>query len=549
MPALGRKAAAVLAGALFLATTSASLDGDAAARTGSGRVAAKGGKKPLATKPPSKPKGPAGPRKTPPADAPPARAALSVDLPLATRHLAGGVLVIAIPSSTAQVVAVTVVEGAGASSDPPDRSGLASLRARLDGTRATAERRSLLIAERGGDVSTRVEAEQVVSSYVVPAGELALPLWLESDRLEARVSEETLVGSLRAMAEAREHDPAARHRSGLDSLVYSGFAPYAHDPDGTADELVAIRNDAVAGTLPARPTRPIVVVITGAITADAALEAADRELAGVAARPAAASTLALPDQTNQREAVAPDARAATGTLWVGFAVPPAAEVDHAALEVAAAMLASGPRSRLDRALVDGGLAESAHAQLERRRGPSELRIEVDLAPGADPVRAREITERTLLELGRSPPPPDEVRRAIAWLIAERVRTLSDPSALANEIARMAVREPDAFAGPKGSVHADLDRWNATTGDAVARAVATHLSPIRRNVLEVRPEHPLEAPTGPSFSKAPPRLPGLGRTPGGVAGKPPPGAVTPGAKPAKAPPAKGPRRPAKKRGKP
>jgi len=524
------------------------------------RVAAKGGKKPA---------GKAGPRGSTPAvgrrnvQAPAARAPLTIDLPLATRHLAGGVLVIAIPSATAQVIAVTVAEGAGASSDPADRGGLASLRARLGGTRASAERRPALVAERGGEVSIRVGAEDVLTTYVLPTGELALPLWLESDRLLARVSEETLVGSLRAMTEARERDPAARHRSALDALIYSGFAPYAHDPDGKADELLAIRNDAVAGTLAPRPTRPVVVVITGAISAESALLAADHELAGIAARPSPALAGALPDQTNQREAAVTDARARTATLWLGFAIPTAATADHAALEIAAALVANAPRSRLERALIDEGIARAAHAEIDPRRGPSELRIEVDLAPGADPVRAREVTERALLELGKSSPPPDELRRAVAWLVAERVATLSDPASLATFVARAALREPDTFSGPTGSVRADLHRWSAIAGDAVTRAVATHLSPIRRNVVEVKPERPLEALARPSFPKAAPKrgasgsaakpqqdpkkaLPPLGSKPGPV-GKPAPAKAAPG----KAAPSKPPReaRPAKKRGKP
>jgi predicted Zn-dependent peptidase len=562
VPVLGRQAAGFLAAALFLAATTGGGDASGAPPTsGSSRWAQraqKGGKRP--TPKPAKPKA-GGPRK--PVEAPPARP-LSIDLPLWTRHLSGGVLVVAVPSATAQIVAVTVVEGAGAASDPAGRGGLASLRARLDGARASAERRAALVTERGGDAWVEVEREQVVARYVLPAGELALPLWLEADRLEARVSEATLVGSLRAMTEARDRDPSVRQRGALDALVYSGLAPYAHDPDGTADELLAIRNDAVAGTLAPRPPRPIVVVITGAITAERALLDADAQLAGVVARPATAPSVALPDQTNQREADLTDARTATGSLWVGFAIPPGSEADHAALEVAAAILANGPRSRLERALIDEGVARGVRAELERRRGPSELRIAVDLAPGADPVRARELTERLLLELGKSAPPPDEVRRAIAWLVEKRVETLADPSALATEVARAALRDPEAFSGPKGAVEAELDRWTGTNGDAVARAVSKHLSPIRRNVVEVAPEHPLEAPTGPSLAKPAPRR-GAGAAPAKGAPKAAPAklqpAKAPPAKgqpaagapakptPAAAPPAKGTRGPAKKRGKP
>lgn len=489
------------------------------------------------------------------------RAPLTMDLPLATRHLAGGVLVIAVPNASAQVVSIVVAEGSGTASDPSDRGGLASLRARLGPARSTPAARDSLVRERGGESSILVGPDSIVSRYVVPAGELSLPLRLERDRLDARVSEDTLVGSLRAMTEAREHDPAARYRSALDGLVYSGFAPYSHDPDGSADELLAIRNDAVAGTLASRPARPIVVVITGAIDPEAALLAADRELAGVAARPASALSSTLPDQTNQREAALSDPHAATSTLWVGFAIPNAAEADAPALEVAAAILANAPRSRLERALIDDGVARAANAELELRQGHSELRIRVDLAPGADLVRAREVTERTLLELGKSAPPPGEVERAAAWLASERVRELSDPASLAAEVANMALHDPAQFAGPKGAVRADLDRWLTMNGDAVARATSTHLSPIRRNVLEVRAEHPVDAPTGASLPRpAPPRAHGgskpasqpapAGANKHGAHAKPnakpvgpPKGPPKPGAKPPHEP------RPAKKRGKP
>lgn len=440
---------------------------------------------------------PRAPRSAAAAPAAPAREA-RVELEVVRERLAGGVEVVVAPAPAAPVLAVAVIEGGGWSSDPQGRGGLASLLAHVGGSAATPERRAALLAARGGQASVHVGPDDVVSTLVVPPGELELALWLEADRLTAPIDEDALVDGLRALAAHRAADPFARHHDKLDGLAFQGWAPYAHAPDGTPEELLAIRADARAGAPSRRAARPVVVAIAGPVDPGAAIELARRHLGGISSAPASVPGGELPDQINQRAAAIVDGRARTAAVILGFAVPSAAvAADGPALELAAAVLAGGERSRIARALVDEGSASTARAWLDRRRGPSTWRVEVHVAPGGDVVTVRERVERMLVDLGKGAPRPEELERARAWLALEESDALSHLDQVAVRLGRAAAA---GAAAPLGRW--DLARWRDVSGDAVARAVTAHLSPIRRNVVEIHPQQPLEAPAPPPREAAP-----------------------------------------------
>jgi zinc protease len=500
----------------------ASLLGDGLVVSGvpAARPAAAAPKRPA--KPPAKPpvKAPARPvpgRAAAPAP-PPAPRDERIEIEIVRERLAGGVEVVVAPMPASPVLGVALLEGAGSSSDPAGRGGLTAVWSHLGGRAASPQRRSQLVADRGGRCDLRIGRDDVISTYVLPAGELELALWLEADRLAPRVEEATLVDALRAIAERHARDPFARHEERVDALAFQGFAPYAHATDGTPEELLAIREDALSGAITARPPRPLVLVIAGPVEPAAALALARHHLGPARAGVAAAPPGELPDQINQRAIAVVDAQTRTSALLLGFAVArPAVATDGPALELAAAVLAGGPRSRLARTVIDDGSASSARAWLERRSGPSMFRVEVRMAPGADPVTVRERVERATQELGKAAPRPDELQRARAWLALDESRTMGDADDVAVRLGR------DVLAGAPQIGRWDLGRWRDVDGEAVARAATTHLTPIRRNVLEVQPERPLEAPPAATPRSAPAAAP-KGRAPA----RPPRG----GAKPAK-----------------
>lgn len=477
----------------------------------------------------------AAPRATAPAPTAAAPRDERIEVEVVRERLAGGVEVVVAPMPASPVLAVALIEGAGSSSDPAGRGGLCAVSSHLGGRAASPQRRARLVADRGGRAELRIGRDDVASTYVLPPGELELALWLEADRLAPRVEEDALVDALRALAEARAQGPFPRHEERVDALAYQGFTPYAHAADGTPDELLAIRDDALSGSVTARPARPLVLVIAGPIQPAAAIALARQHLGSARAAAAAAPPGELPDQINQRAVAVVDAEVRTPALLLGFAVPRAAvTTDGPALELAAAVLAGGPRSRLARTVIDDGSASTARAWLERRTGPSMFRVETRMAPGADPVTVRERVERATQELGKGAPRPDELQRARAWLALSESRAMGRADALAVRLGR------EVIAGTAQIGRWDLGRWRDVDGDAVARAAAAHLSPIRRNVLEVQPERPLEAP--PAAAPAPRGAPARAAGPRSAPTAPPKGRA-----PAKPP--RGGGKPAKKRGSP
>jgi zinc protease len=393
-----------------------------------------------------------------------------------------GPRVLFVPDPSSPVLAVATAFPAGRRHEGAAR-GLAVHAAR---SVALASRGPRWLEERAGASEITLHDDAVTFVDTAPASELALALWTAAERLREAAKWAANQGGFVARA------PTDRER--LEELVLSA------SPETTATEPPFAERYRAEGA---------VVVLTGPFEQDEAQALVERYFGGFAephreARAPAAPT-PLPEQTSRRSAFIE--RAGPRHLYGGFAVPGLGSDAHAPLELAALVLESRVRARLQ---LDG--AARFTARLGGRTGVDLLVFEAELTPRGDTERLRGALERELSSLARSGPTAAELAEARARRDAANLDALASPSTLASTLARselLALPAPEPLGGAP-----------SPDAKAVARAIGVYLGPTRSTFVEQRPPPPPHAPKPPGLAEEPTPPPkGKPTKPAAAAAKP------------------------------
>lgn len=452
--------------------------------------------KPPAKKPPAAAKKPAA--KKPAAAAPkasakkpsaPADAPIALELPIQRAKLDNGLRVVMSVDRNAPTVSVAIAYDVGARDEPQGRSGVAHLVEQLmfEGSKnVSAGDHRRLIEARGGALEAETTPDSTRFVMTLPAGDLALGLWLEADRMRSlTLAEDAFVRRRRLTLEELRGQvtsaPRAAARSKLEELVYQGYWPYAHPVLGLPADLekadAAWARDLFALYGPDRA----VLTLAGDFEPKAAMELVLRYFGGIAARGAAPLKDApLPEQTSQRTAVVQHQAALAPELLYGWPVPPIRHADYHALTVAAAVLGGGEGSRLHQLLaLEKAMAQDVRATVEGRRGPGVFVIDARLLDGAKVPEVQKLIEAELQALTKRGPSDAELARARQLVQARWVAGLQPSGARALRLAELELTLGDARQLPD-----ELARFAAVTREDVQRVARDHLTPTRRSVVEV-----------------------------------------------------------------
>jgi predicted Zn-dependent peptidase len=140
--------------------------------------------------------------------------------------------------------------------------------------------------------------------------------------------------------------------------------------------------------------------------------------------------------------------------------------DTIALEVAARVLVGGRRGRMQRALVDAGLASEVHVDVVHQHGGGELRFTATAKPGVEPQQLATAMRATIVELRDRGVDVATVRAAAAALDAELVTSLESLAVRADQIAAWA-----AYTGNASYLDNARAAFRAIRPDDVRRALA------------------------------------------------------------------------------
>jgi zinc protease len=359
----------------------------------------------------------------------------------------------------------------------------------FDGSRHLAAGEHVrLLEEAGGskiDGSTDFEATTFVET--VPPGRLPLALWLESERmgfLAERVDAEAVTREWQAAdAEEDETHRGTGVRAGREALfgeIFPAGHPYHRDSNriglgvfGLGD----VQRFMHTWYSPANAT----LVVAGAFDAAATLALAEKYFAGLAA-PAPPARAQVADERKVPD-VWLDVTAAMPFEIVAFdwLAPPIDQQGDLALDLAATVLRN-PGGRVERELVERGLAHSVTVREQSQTEGSVFHFDVNLTPGVDPAAVITAVDQILADLGTrlTPAEVEPARRAWKDLLLARLQTS------AGRVSVLARPKPltDPF---------DLAKYDAIDAATIMATVRRVLVPARSAVMVVH-----KVPTSPWY---------------------------------------------------
>ncbi len=443
--------------------------------------------------------GPAGPA-DPPKD--PAVASLTrLALSLQRVTLDNGLRVVLNPDASSPTIAVSVTYDVGARNEAPGQSGFAHLFEHMmfQGSKNVKRGQHFtLISERGGTLNGTTSADRTNYFESLPSSELELTLFLEADRMRwLSVTAENLENQRAVVKEEYRmrvnNAPYGKSRLRLQELAFQDYAPYAHPTIGSMQDLDAAKLEWVQTFFAAHyGPNNAVLTISGDFDVDAAVELTRKYFGGAERReppafpapspePGAAPASKSPLVTAKREVVE-DLNVKTPGIYWGYRIPPRIAPGHAALEVAALLLADGESSRLYQKLVrDRGLLQRVGAWTNDHRGPDLFGLFGALSDKGKLEEVERLLEAELKRLRTTPPDEKELERIKARIKNHFVFELQSNRARATRLG-----EYEVFFGDARTVVRDLTAYLAVTPRDVQRAAAEYLIPERRVAVEVRP---------------------------------------------------------------
>jgi zinc protease len=386
-------------------------------------------------------------------------------------------------------VCVSVWYRVGSSDETPERTGFAHLFEHLfkNSEHMPAHHYDVLRRVGASEANASTSSDRTAYYEVVPAHELPLALWLESDRMgyfppgmEAeRLAQQQAV--VRAERRQRYEDvPYGPERFALAAALYPEGHPARHLTIGLHDHIQAATLDDVmrfyrTWYVPANAT----LVIAGDVDLTETHTLVDRYFGSFP--PSLRPTRPMPETPAVLGPVhgrVDDKFAALTRIHRVWHGPLAFAKDEPELDIlSSAWCAVGTGAMWRKLVYETQLAQRVSSWTSNGRIGGELHVAVDLRTGADPVRVRAILDE---ECARAID-PESIARQVTRREASAIWSLSSLSRRANLLQRymLYTDEPDGLA-------ADLARYRAVTPASIQAAMKRWLAPERMVEIETVP---------------------------------------------------------------
>jgi zinc protease len=351
--------------------------------------------------------------------------------------LANGLRVVLAESRRAPVVAHYLFYGAGGGEDPAGKSGTAHFLEHMmfKGSAHVAPGAiSLVVAKQGGQDNAFTSRDVTAYYQHIEASRLELVMRMEADRFAGpTLPAETLEAERLVILEERRQrtdaNPRARFWEAQEAALWGRQHWHGRPIIGWEDEIRAITRDDLAAFYGRRyaPANAVLVVAGDAREAEVRRLAEDL-YGGVPARPAQRHDRApapVLDGVQRFEVEDPAVREASLTRQLLAPSLLAGEAQHCyPLDVLAHLLGSGPGSRLNRALVQAGLATSVGVSYSGEvPGVTTFSVAATARQGVAPARLEATLDAEIARLLDGGVTEDEVRRSVRQLTAGAVLAL------------------------------------------------------------------------------------------------------------------------------
>jgi predicted Zn-dependent peptidase len=322
----------------------------------------------------------------------------------------------------------------------------------------------------------------------LPANQLPLALWLESDRMRTlAVTQENLDNQRDAVKEEKrlryDNQPYGQIFDLINSMVYKNFAN-AHSTIGSMEDLDdATVEDVQEFFRVYYAPNNAVLVVSGSFETETAKELIEKYFGSIPAQPLPpALDVNEPPEVAETYKVYEDKLAPFPAFLIGWKIPPHRSPEFNALYLAGKLLYDGDSSRLYQKLVKG---EESVVQLfgftDERRGPSSIFIGAIPKPEKDLSKIREVIMHEINDLATRGVKPEEMQKLQNQLLNDMIRMRQSSMTRAQHIAEFTL-----YDGNPELVNSELDELLQITPEQIQKVVAEFLNTENRALLDVVP---------------------------------------------------------------
>src|SRR5688572_2803884 len=405
--------------------------------------------------------------------------------------LKNGLRVVLNRDNTVPVVAIAVYYDVGSRNEREGRTGFAHLFEHMMFQGSENVRKAehfQYIMKAGGTMNGTTSSERTNYFETLPASELPLGLWLESDRMRSlAVTQENLDNQREAVKEEKrlryDNQPYGQIFDLISEMIYKNFAN-AHSTIGSMEDLddATVEDVQEFFRIYYAPNNAV-LSISGAFDTAKTKELVEFYFGDIASQPRPPEiNVDEPKEVAVNYREWEDKLAPFPAFLIGWKIPKRRSPEFNALYLAGKLLYDGDSSRLYQKLVKG---EESVIQLfgftDERRGPSSIFVGAIPKPEKDLSRIRETIMHEIRDLASNGPTPEEMQKLHNQLFNDAVRMRQSSMTRAQHIAEFAL-----YDGNPALINQELEELLSITPEAIRHAVEEFLNTENRALLDVVP---------------------------------------------------------------
>ena len=407
--------------------------------------------------------------------------------------LKNGLRVIISEDHTAPVFSIAITYNVGSRNERAGRTGFAHLFEHMmfkGSENVGSGEHFALIFGNGGNMNGTTSKDRTNYFDQLPANQLDLALFLESDRMQtlgSAITPENLQNQITTVQEERrqgvDNQPYGKTFETIDDLAYASF-PYKHSVIGSMTDLSAATVDDVKAFFKTyyAPNNAVLAIVGDFKTQDC-LARIQKFFGSIPAQaPPPPVVIDEPVQKAEKRQSLDDSLARMARIDMAYHIPQAMTADHDALTVLASVLSSGRSSRLNESVVrQQQVAMQAVAMAEENRGPGLFRVIAMATPGKTIAELEKALDGEIEKIKSGTIESWEIDKARTSARASYIRGLSSTLQRAVMLSQYAT-----FYNNPGLINTRPEQLAKVTIADVQRVAKQYLIPENRTVVVTSP---------------------------------------------------------------
>ncbi len=412
-------------------------------------------------------------------------------IPIEQYKLKNGLRVVLNEDNAVPVVSVAVYYDVGSRNERKGRDGFAHLFEHMmfQGSENVPKAGHFqLISKAGGTMNGSTATQRTNYFETLPANQLPLALWLESDRMRSlAITKENLENQREVVKEEKrmryDNQPYGQVFDLITEMTFKNFAN-SHSTIGSMEDLNAATLDDVSDFFKMYyAPNNAVLTISGSFDSKAAKEMIEKYFATIPNQPQPpAVDVSEPTEVAVKTKTFVDKLAPFPAFLMAWKVPARRTEDFNALYLAGKLLYDGDSSRLYQKLVKG---DESVLQLfgftDERRGPSLVLIGAIPKAGKEPKQIRQIVLSEIKNMAANGPSTDEMQKLRNQLLNDQVRSRQTTLGRATQLAEYSIYDNDPTL-----INTEFDTLLKVTPEQIKAAVGKYLDTDNRAELDVVP---------------------------------------------------------------